>query len=151
MRHSTFVHLGTNTSPPINLEIFPLSFPVSTHYVCACSLVHLNSTGFPYDWHVLTSTCCRHWAEPSFLTRKCSHFSTKLQTTILNGMQDVPGLFFLPDFSFFAESSSQRTLWSLRLNSAMKCYNAYWAMLKMLASSQLFGKLLCTSWSPAPP
>lgn len=142
MCHSAFVRLCTSTSPPINLALFPLS----THNLCAHSLAHLNCTGFPYDLHVLTSSCCRRWADASFLVRKCSHFSTKLQTTLLNGMQDIPG-FFCHE-SFMALKPEECLKFETKpCHEVLQCC---WAMLEMLALSQPLGKLLCTNWSSVP-
>lgn len=67
-----FSYLCTSTSPPIYL----VPFPVSTLNLCAPSLAHLNCIGFPYDLHMLTSSCCRHWEDASLLVGKCSHFIT---------------------------------------------------------------------------
>lgn len=100
---------------------------------------------FPHDLHVLTSSCCRHWAEASFLVRKCSHFSsTQLQATLGMECKMYQNIFFPWRFhdTNFEQSSG------LRLNPAMKCCNAI-EQHKMLAPSQPLGKLLCINWSSA--
>lgn len=78
---------------------------------------------FPRDLHVLTSSCCRHWAEASFLVRKCSHFSTQLQATLWMECK-------MYQIFFFSMKISWHKLWTVLWLKAKPCHEmlqCYWA------------------------